>query len=473
MIAQNIDIKSTQTLAMTPRLQQAIQLLQLSVAELDSYLHTQLEENPLLSRMDQDMDYISHDRGSSPDVDYNRDEDYLEGYGNGGGEGGDSLIFDNTRDGSYENMDYLETTQETTLIDYLIEQLVIFPDPRDRAIGEFLIYNLREDGFLEIDLSEVSIQFGVSLSHVESMLEKMQRFEPAGVFARDLTECFRLQLREQNALEPEMDRLLNNITLLTSHPMERVARAAQISVDTCQKLLTALRQLSPKPGHGFAQNKAQVLIPDILMYRDEEGFWTTRLNPQSLPKIVINSDYYHNLKNRLVQKEEISYVNERMTHAQWLVQALLQRADTMLRVSREIVRHQQAFFDHGYDYFKPLNLRQIAQAIEVHESTVSRITTSKFMTTPRGIFPMKFFFSASVSPLYENESISSKRIQEALRKLVREEPRGTPLSDDALMAQLEAQGLTVARRTINKYRKILGIGSSNERRRLYGLNTGS
>lgn len=463
MINQNIEIKANQTLAMTPRLQQAIQLLQLSVVELNAYIQTQVEENPLLQKVEISLNNESNIEARSPNVDYNIDEDWKEG---GGSE--DTLLFGNGNSEEYDPL--INVCQQRTLTEHLLEQLIIFEDPLDKAIGEFLIYHLNTAGFLEIELEEIAKDFAVDLNKVKYILSVMQGFEPTGVFAKNLIECFQLQLKERGLLSYEMDCFLDKVHMLTSHPLQKIAKAAFISVEKCHEFIKILRTLSPKPADGFLKTEPQILIADVNMKRNEIGEWTPYLNAEAMPHIIIKSDYYHDLKNKIKLKEDHQYMNERFSHAQWLVQSLTQRAQTLLLVSLEIVRHQQAFFDHGYNYFKPLNLKKIAEALNIHESTVSRITTSKYISTPRGIFSLKFFFSSSVSPLYENEAVSSKRIQEAIRNLVRSEATHAPLSDDAIVVKLDQMGLNVARRTINKYRKILCIPSSTQRKRFYELN---
>jgi RNA polymerase sigma-54 factor len=464
MTKQNLDIRTSQSLALTPRLQQAIQLLQMSVQELSAYVASQVEENPLLQQ--EGSDILLTDL-TAPIIEHptrEDDDEYMDAhiedlYINGVSEPGD------------DDFTYFEGKSEKSLTDILLEQLYIsFTDPQECLIGEYMIHSLNDYGFLEMDCSEIAETLGVDIADVERVLSRMQTFEPLGIFARNIKECFRIQLDHSGELTESMVNLLENLELLGTQPLPKVAKSINLTVDLCQNLLEKLRHLNRKPLDCESQVSIETVIPEVIMVRQIDGSWGVELNPEALPKVYVDSDYYHDLKHNLVRSSEKSYISERYSHAQWLINSINQRCETLLKVTREIIKHQQGFFEKGYSAFRPLTLKQVADVLDIHESSVSRITTSKFLETPYGILSLKFFFSAAISPIYEDSSLSARRIQEAMRELLKAESAQSPYSDDDIVTLLNNQGMAVARRTIAKYRKVLKIPSSVERRRAYELN---
>ncbi len=462
MIKQNIDIRASQLLTMTPRLQQAIKLLQMSNQDVALYVTEQLQENPLLMQAEEMVDHTSD--STSPDEAEGERDDYADN---------DSLIYD-THGGDSEFL-YKEIQATVSLRDYLLQQLAIsISDPIEYKIGEYFIYNINENGYLEVDMEEVSQSFNVTVSKMLETLTKLQKFDPPGIFARSLSECFALQLKERHLLLPEMERLLSHLNLLLSEPMAKVAKAADITVDYCRTLLDQLKTLNPRPIDQFSFLPLEVMVPDVYVHRHGEG-WSVSLNAETLPEILINSNYFSDLKKRLSTKGDKDYLNAKKSHASWLVQALQQRATAILKVAAEIITHQEDFLEHGISHLKPLTLHQIAENLGMHESTVSRVTTSKYIATPRGVFDFKFFFSTAVGQrsiiLPDNDNmVAARSIQSKVESLIQKEDHMTPLSDDSIVVLLENEGIVVARRTIAKYRKLLSIPSSVERRRFYEIN---
>jgi RNA polymerase sigma-54 factor len=467
MTKQNLDIRASQSLALTPRLQQAIQLLQLSALELNTFVASQVDENPLLTHENSDMliqsltlcDNQAHptpedDDGAMDAYTQHLHTDGLMGHGH-----------DDNTPPPYEGK-----TEESTMA-YLLEQLhITFTDPQSRLIGEFIIYNTQEHGFLEITPDEIASILNVTPATVETVLATMQTFDPPGIFARSIKECFRIQLHQAGTLTPAMVTFLDNLERLGTQPLAKVAKTIQLSVETCQNLLDQLRVLNRRPLEGGGNMAMQPVEPDVLMYKNTNGQWDVELNSQALPRVYINSEYYHNLQHGIMPHHAKQYVKERLSHAQWLIHAINQRCETLVNVAREIIRHQEGFFEKGYSAFRPLTLRHIAQATGLHESTVSRITNAKCIATPYGTLSLKFFFSAAISPIYEDSSLSARRIQESMRTLFKTEPAAHPYADDDIVSLLNNQGMAVARRTIAKYRHVLQVPSSVERKRAYELN---
>lgn len=456
---QTLDIRTAQVLTMTPRLQQAIKLLQLSQQELHAFLEQQVLENPLLmeheEQVDLSLDLPIKNEGFE-------ENNYLDEYEH------DSLVFD-THGAAPESPLANLVSQPTSLREHLLQQLAItVTDPKLFKLGEHLIDSINAYGFLEEDVSSISERFNLPIQEVENLLRIMQTFDPPGIFAKSLADCFAIQLKEQGAFSKTMERLLSHLNHLTQVPLKQFAKEVGVGLEECQDLISSLRNLSPQPTANFDHIPIQIVIPDVYVKYDPDKRWTVALNQKVSPKIQLNQSYYEALREKVYHRDEKGYVNAQYSHAHWLLGALEQRTSTLLRVAQEVVNQQQGFFDFGFSEFKPLSLKQVAEALDIHESTVSRITTSKYIATPRGIFDLKFFFSSAVKQntlLRKDETASSKSIQEKIKEMIRQEDPKEPLSDDGLVEQLLLQGITVARRTVTKYRKILKIPSSFERKR--------
>ncbi len=451
MTKQTLDIRTAQVLTMTPRLQQAIKLLQLSQQELCVYINEQLLENPLL---------VSEEviQESLPDYEDAYEDDYNR----------DSLVFHihSSAESSVANL----ACQELSLRQHLLQQLAIaVTDPTLFKLGEHLIDSLNTYGFLEEDIQSLSQRFNMPLKRVAELLATLQTFDPPGVFAKSLADCFAIQLKERGLFSNAMESLLENLEQLTEVPFKQFSKKIGVDLQECQQLLNTLKTLCPRPIQNFDHIPMQVVIPDVYAKYSENLGWTVALNQKILPKISLDTAYYESVKEKTNCRDERGYINTQYSHAHWLLNAIDQRTSTLLRVAQEVVTQQQGFLEFGFSEFKPLSLRQVAEVLDIHESTVSRITTSKYIATPRGIFDLKFFFSSAVKQekrlIQKESSASSKTIQEKIKELVRQEDLKNPLSDDALVEHLFSQGLTVARRTISKYRKILRIPSSFERKR--------
>jgi len=474
-VSQRLDLRPSQSLVMTPQLQQAIKLLQLSNLELSAYVAEEMERNPLLARderaeaegADADRADAPAPRGDEDDLDdRSGDGDWREAPDafadapptpGGGGHGSED--FDELSDVAQR------VAGESTLREHLLEQAHLsLADAADRAIAETLIDSLDEAGYLGTATAELADLLGVPEPRVTAVLQRMQGFDPVGVFARDLAECLALQLRELDRLDPAMQALLDNLELLGRREFAALRRICGVDGEDLTDMLAELRALDPRPATRFGAEAVQPLIPDVLMRAARDGGWHLELNPATLPRVLVNQRYYTRVAAAARDKDSKRYLNERLQAANWLVRALEQRAQTILKVAAAIVERQQAFFVHGVQHLKPLTLREIAETIEMHESTVSRVTANKYIATPRGTYELKYFFTASIAGA-DGESHSAEAVRDRIRKLVEREPPDKPLSDDRIVTLLRGEGVDIARRTVAKYREAMRIPSSTQRRR--------
>jgi RNA polymerase sigma-54 factor len=459
---QIMDIRGTQQLMMTPRLQQSIKLLQLSFVELNAYLQEQVMENPLLEL---------HESACLPKE---REPE-------------DQHVFGTVQSGAiYEGFDKTAHMTETvTLKTHVLEQIVHMNlNKIEHKIAEILLDALQPSGYLDLDLEEAARFFKADIGLFESVLEKLQSCEPIGIFARSPGECFKLQFKSMNKLSKILILFLNNLDALPSFGMQKFCKKIGIAPQEGQEILQMIRTLNPKPGLAYGVEPMNVILPDVLVLRQNDQLYV-ELNDAAIPELIVNSDVYQELKTRCRNKEEINYIKAQYNHANWLKGALMQRCVNTLKIAETIIEEQKDFFFHGITALKPMSLKDIAMKAAVHESTVSRITTSKFMQTPMGLFDFKFFFSSKLSRsqskglsfidhFHEKNrvsardntaiTISSKSIMEKIKKLVAQEDVEAPLSDEDLSAILQHQGIEVARRTVAKYRSILKIAGSSKRK---------
>ncbi len=510
-VSQRMDLRQSQTLVMTPQLQQAIKLLELSNLDLAAYVEGELEQNPLLERADGDgetrdataaegaggesREGAADERGSGPAGDervvemdeYARAEHIGDGghtsfdtdhdniYDGGetpfvpGGAGDASAWGAGGRQGGRSGEDSgLDQTLagEITLRDHLLAQLGLdFADPVDRLIGLQLIDLLDEAGYITADLTAVAGILGCTVERVEATLGKMQRFDPPGVFARSLRECLALQLADRNRLDPAMQTLLDNLELLANRERVQLMKLCGVDAEDFADMVSEIKALNPKPALAFDHAPPPPITPDILIHRQSDGSWIVELNSESLPRVLVNNAYYARVNRELRGKNERDYIVERFNSANWLVKSLHQRATTILKVATEIVRQQDGFFRHGVAHLKPLIRRDIAEAIGMHESTVSRVAANKYLLTPRGLYELRYFFSAAIADTTGGDGHASEAVKSHIRRLIDAETAERVLSDDQLVELLKREGIDIARRTVAKYRESLKISSSVQRRR--------
>ena len=491
-VSQRLELRQSQSLVMTPQLQQAIKLLQLSNLELVDFVDQELESNPLLERDESP-------EGASPAA--AETVEPAEPAAAEAGEGLDSLDHASTGEMTAESEQPLDTSYEDdegpgtsgewstpasggarpddagmtieqtvseapSLRQHLLLQLQVeIADPVERMIGLHLIDLLDEAGYLTGELTDVAATLGCDMALVETTLARLQGFEPSGIFARSLQECLALQLAERNRLDPAMAALLDNLHLLAEGNADRLRSLCGIDDEDLAEMVAEIRALDPKPALAFEAGAMQPVVPDILMRARPDGSWLLELNSETLPRVLVNGSYYAKVSQQARKPTERAYITEQFQSANWLVKSLHQRATTILKVSSEIVRQQDAFFHKGVQHLRPLTLRTVAEAIEMHESTVSRVTSNKFMATPRGTFELKYFFGASISATDTADAYAAESVRHRIKSLIDGESAQAILSDDALMERLRDEGIDIARRTVAKYREALRIPSSVQRRR--------
>jgi RNA polymerase sigma-54 factor len=364
--------------------------------------------------------------------------------------------------------------EERTLRNHLTEQLVLaFADPAQRLIGHHLIDMTDEAGYLRGDLESVAELLGAPLELVEATLEVMQGFEPCGVFARDLRECLMLQLKERDRCDPAMAALVQNLQSLAVHDLAALKRAARVSDEDLMDMIQEVKRLNPKPGLKYGSAPSQPIVPDVLVRALPDGSFHVELNSETLPRVLINQSYYATVCKSATRKEDKSYLVDCLQTANWLVKSLDQRARTILKVAQEIVRQQDGFLTYGVRHLRPLNLKTVADAISMHESTVSRVTANKYMATNRGLFELKYFFTSAIAATSEGDAHSSEAVRDRIRSMIEAEPASDVLSDDKIVEKLKGDGVDIARRTVAKYREALRIPSSVQRRRLKRMAQGA
>jgi len=502
-LSQRLEFRQTQALVMTPQLMQAIKLLQLSSLDLAAYVEGELERNPLLERSDDNEapavepeataaegaagdgdedaaaapDWIGEDletsrssmeeglgtelenvfpddgseKAAAPEV---PPPAYSEWSGTGSGGNDDGY-----------NLEAF-VSAETTLADHLAEQMALaISDPAGRMIGRYLIDMVDEAGYLAGELDAVAEKLGAPLADVEAVLAVLQTLDPPGVGARNLTECLAIQLKDRDRFDPAMRALVEHLDLLAKRDLAALRRLCSVNEEDLADMIAEIRNLNPKPGLAFGSTTVQPIVPDVLVRAAPDGSWQVELNSDTLPKVLINQRYYAQVSKGTRSDKDKTYLADCLQTATWLVRALDQRAKTILKVSSEIVRQQDAFFAKGVQHLRPLNLKTVADAISMHESTVSRVTANKYMATARGIFELKYFFTSSIASADGGEAHSAEAVRHRIRQLIDGETAADVLSDDTIVDKLREAGVDIARRTVAKYREAMRIPSSVQRRR--------
>lgn len=492
-LTTRLEIRQGQQLVMTPQLQQAIKLLQLSNMELSQFVETELERNPLLERQDggeivrdepvqasEDpiiaLD-LSKPAAESAESTYDTDHASLypdDGPGDLPGQSA-SLRWDGVKGQGASssampdddsNLEAFVST-DVSLHDHLTEQMhVAIVSAADRIIAVNLIDMVDDAGYVQGELVDLADKLGVTEAEISRVLTVLQTFEPTGVFARSLAECLALQLKEQDRLDPIMQLFIDNLGLLASHNLPALRKAVGIDAEELSEMVQELRALNPKPGLKYGRVAFQPVLPDVSVRAARDGSWIVELNSDTLPRVLINRTYYALVSKKSTTEKDKGYLHDCLQSANWLVKSLDQRARTILRVSEEIVRQQDGFFTYGVKHMRPLNLKTVAEKIGMHESTVSRVTSNKYMATPRGIYELKFFFTSSINASEgEGEAHSSESVRHRIRQMIDAENAKEILSDDKLVERLKEEGIDIARRTVAKYREAMRISSSVQRRR--------
>lgn len=515
-LTQRLEFRQSQSLVMTPQLMQAIKLLQLSNLDLTTFVEEELERNPLLERAndeapggeappetaqfsDSDGDdsggqnddgfggsgeafepgqeeWMSKDLGTRAEIEQTLDT----GLDNVFSEEPAEAAARNAQDvapttytewggGASSDEDYnLEAfvAAEMTLGDHLAEQLsVAFTGPAQRMIGQYLIDLVDEAGYLPPDLGQAAERLGATQAEIEVVLAVLQKFDPPGVCARNLSECLAIQLRELDRYDPAMQALVEHLDLLAKRDIASLRKLCGVDDEDIADMIGEIRRLNPKPGMKFGSARLQTMVPDVYVRPGPDGGWHVELNSDTLPRVLVNQTYYSELSKKIGKEGDKSYFTDALQNATWLVRALDQRARTILKVATEIVRQQDGFFTHGVAHLRPLNLKAVADAIQMHESTVSRVTANKYMATNRGTFELKYFFTASIASADGGEAHSAEAVRHHIKQLIDSEAPSAILSDDTIVERLRASGIDIARRTVAKYREAMRIPSSVQRRR--------
>jgi RNA polymerase sigma-54 factor len=501
-LTQRLEIRQGQALVMTPQLMQAIKLLQLSSLDLAAYVEAELERNPLLDRAPESEgepaggapegaaeaersdeirsgDWLGEDlEVSRSAIEQRLDTDLENVFPADSAEqpmrpagselppaSGWASVGSGGRDSGEYNLEAFATS-ERTLADHLAEQLSLAGfDPAQRLIGAYLLDLVDEAGYVAGDLPAVAEKLGASLTDVESVLARLQNFDPPGICARHLAECLAIQLRERDRFDPAMQALVDNIELLAKRDFAAMRRVCGVDEEDLAEMIAEIRRLNPKPGLAFGSALVQPVVPDVMVRSGPDGGWLVELNSDTLPRVLVDQTYYAEVSKSARKAEEKSYLADCLQNATWLVRALDQRARTILKVASEIVRQQDAFLAHGVQQLRPLNLRTVADAIGMHESTVSRVTANKFMATPRGIFELKYFFTSAIAAADGGDAHSAEAVRHRIKQLIEAEGPSETLSDDTIVEKLREAGVDIARRTVAKYREAMRIPSSVQRRR--------
>jgi RNA polymerase sigma-54 factor len=492
-LSARLEIRQGQGLVITPQLQQAIKLLQLSNLELDAYVDAELEKNPLLQRDERDAepdaevpleaaaDYSVDSIGDADaraELDAARDEsspgEQVTGdadQGMGAADAGASIDWSKasrggTFDGDSEGLEGA-LQREITLAEFLTDQLAASGlSGAEAAAAVVLIDAVDEGGYLRAELPEVAERLGCSVEMLERVLSVIQGFEPAGVCARDVPECLAIQLKDKNRYDPAMAALLDNLPLLAKRDMAALKRACSVDDEDLREMVAELRALTPRPGAAFGGEPAQTVVPDVYVREGLGGLWLVELNSETLPRLLVDQRYHARVSASARTDQEKTFVTDCLAQASWLVKSLDQRAKTILKVSSEIVRQQDGFLAYGVEHLRPLNLKTVADAIGMHESTVSRVTSNKYLATPRGVFEMKFFFTSAIQATEGGDAHSAESVRHKIKQLIDTEASERDVhSDDSLVDILKEAGVDIARRTVAKYREAMRIPSSVERRR--------
>ncbi|HEV7255954.1 MAG TPA: RNA polymerase factor sigma-54 [Mesorhizobium sp.] len=492
-LAAKLQMRASQSLVMTPQLMQSIRLLQLTHVELERFLDEEIEKNPLLSRAEPAADAAASPPVETPAPD--AEADWFDRGENFSAEGMAGRL-----DASLENLfpddpgrqDRLgpsllsswrsagsggaASAGEWDLDDFsarppsLFEQLnaeiaLRFRRAHERLCAEALLDELDESGYCRADLSALAARLGLALADVERVLKACQAFEPAGIFARDLGDCLAIQLSRRDRLDPAMEALLGRLDLLAKRDFSSLSRLCGVGGDDLLDMLAEIRRLDPRPGRELGLGAAEPVVPDVEVRPAPDGGWQVEINPDTLPRVLVDQSYYARVTGKTREPAEKQFMSACLQNANWLARSLDQRARTILKVATEIVKRQDGFLVGGLRFLKPLNLKTVADSIGMHESTVSRVTANKYMLTPRGTFELRFFFSAAIQAADGGESHSALAVQDRIRTMIATEKPENVLSDDAIVVALKENGVDIARRTVAKYREALAIPSSVERRR--------
>ncbi len=490
-ISQQLKIKQNQSLIMTPQLQQAIKLLQLTNVELNEFVEKAKIENPFLKEnyssiknnysqtnnfSEEKLDLLQNSKINVDESKFTNDLELSNSF--------DTHISQNNNDkqnniskNHFEKKelsitDVIEKTEanKISLRKFLVDQINLTFEKKDQNFAILMIDYLHQSGWLTVSLEEIASDLKLDLSHIKKLLLKLQDLEPVGIFSRNLSECLKIQLRDKDLFNKKYDILIDNLDLLTKGKVKYLSKLCKINNEEVIEMVSVIKTLNPKPAEGFYNEEIRIAEPDIIVVTTKKG-WKIDLNKSTLPSIELDEEFIEEMSNiKLPYNEENNFSVEKIGEAKWLKKAVDQRNKTILKVASEILKKQVGFFKHGFSHMKPLILKDVADAIGMHESTISRVTNSKLILTDWGLLSLKDFFSASIPSSEETDKHAASAVREALKKLITNEISSKPLSDEKIADVLSNQGIDVARRTVAKYRDMLNIPSSAERKRKAKFN---
>ncbi len=452
-LGYDLTIKQEQKLVMTPELLQAIQILQYNSYELESFVNEQLVSNPVL---EQPLENATKEK-------ITREEAIGQLIGQYGGQPKVGGSYNEDEENNYENYG----TTETTLIEYLLFQLqFVCIDKEESNIGKYIIENIDENGYLTLDVEDIAVKLGKTAEKVNEVLDKIKQFDPMGVGARDLKECLKIQLQLTGRLDEQTEKIIDeHLEEIASNKVSDISKSMSMGKKEVQEITDLIRSLNPKPGAYFSTNqKTTYIVPDVFVNKNQYGGYDIELSDGTVPQLMVSSYYEKLLRENKGDESVKNYLSEKIESAIWLIRSIEQRKNTILNVSKSIVNHQKEFFDNGEKYLKTMTLKEIADELDIHESTVSRAINGKYLQCSRGVYELKFFFSAGVSSS-KGEGISSNSIKTYLKEIIDGEDTKSPYSDQKLAEMLKAKGFDISRRTVAKYRDELGILSSSKRKR--------
>lgn len=513
--SQTLNLKQAQQLVLTPQMQQSLKILQLSSLDLETYLEEELEKNPLLEKESEEINETeqSQDGENNPEISEAQEEnidekpekelpekdsfekDSFENLSSEKFQQNEALDTEDYRAGEsdedftakdYGDSDYIKTSNyensdndagsiieknysgEKTLKEHLLEQINLdFTENAEKIIASYLLEMLDGKGYLasenlDKEIEIIAKKLDCAVSEINQVIQKLQKLDPPGVFARNLEECLRIQLKENNRLDPLIEVLLSNLPLLAKGEVQKLKKLCNVSDEELSEMIDEIKSLNPRPASSFSEELPATKIPDLYLVKNS-GVWSVELNQDIMPKLRVKSDYYKKVKSGKIKEEHKEYLNQNLSTANFIIRAISQRYDSILKVSQAIVDFQTEFFDKGINYLKPLTMKQIADKVELHESTVGRVVANKYIATPRGVLELKYFFTNALTSNYSENDISTQTAKNLIKELIEKET--DVLSDDDIAKSLNDKGINIARRTVAKYREALHIPTSADRKR--------
>ncbi|MGR6432246.1 RNA polymerase factor sigma-54 [Rhizobium sp. PAMB 3174] len=505
-LSASLHLRQSQSLVMTPQLMQSIQLLQMNHFELTQFIAQEVEKNPLLEIAEDDTSDRTPDRereaseaaeadARTQAADAEPSGDWYEHGATGGtvrlndqlDSNFDEAMSDDSAPrkaeapglidqwksmpGSSEGSDGYDLEDfvagQVSLRDHLSQQIpFVLTTPRERIAADHMVDLLDDAGYLQESTDSIASRLGMDLVFIEKVLAALQTLDPPGIFARSLSECLAIQLKLLDRYDPAMEAFVVNLDLLARRDFASLKKICGVDEEDLIDMLSEIRKLNPKPASNFDRNPVEAIVPDVIVREAPSGGWAIELNPETLPRVLVNQGYYAEVsKGRACKSEDQAFLSECLQNANWLTRSLDQRARTIMKVASEIIRQQDGFLTHGVDALRPLNLKTVADAIKMHESTVSRVTSNKYMLTPRGLFELKYFFTVSIGSSEGGDNHSAEAVRNRIKVMIAQEAPDAVLSDDDIVERLKGGGIDLARRTVAKYREAMNIPSSVQRRR--------